>query len=41
VLHYLEYRDVQGVMLPTRIERVGSVGANGGERLELSDLNLG
>ncbi len=40
VLHYLEYRDVQGVMLPTRIERVGSVGDTGGRRLELGELEL-
>jgi hypothetical protein len=40
VLHYLDYRDVQGVLLPARIERVGSVGDTGGRRLELTGLSL-
>ena len=40
VLHYMEYRDVEGVMLPSRIDRVDAVGASAGERLELSELAL-
>jgi hypothetical protein len=40
VLHYLAYRDVQGVMLPERIERVAAVGDSAGRRLELSSLAL-
>ena len=38
VLHYLDYRDVQGVLLPARIERVGAVGERRGARLGLSSL---
>jgi hypothetical protein len=36
----LAYRDVQGVMLPERIERVAAVGDSAGRRLELSSLAL-
>ena len=38
-LHGLDVRDVQGIMLPARIERSGSVG-DSGTALELRDLSL-
>lgn len=40
VLHYLNYTDVNGVMLPLRIERVDAVGDSAGQSLELTQLAL-